>query len=127
MVQPAGPRISSMIWLTHSPGNALINRRSVEPMEPTRPPEPLKLSANSTNRRSMVLALTVPSDDIAWDRFRISSSSIFSKSGAECRLPTANMKIAAFSGPLRFRKSSLTRAMRENASQWRQQILDRAD
>jgi flagellar motor switch protein FliG len=49
------------IALTRSPPSTLVSRRSVESMEPTREPVEETCSANSTNSRSTMLELTVPS------------------------------------------------------------------
>ena len=60
-------------------------------------------SANSTNRRSMMVELTVPRLAMVCDSSRISSSSMWVKSLVACSSPSASIMMAAFSGPVRVR------------------------
>jgi uncharacterized protein involved in outer membrane biogenesis len=93
-------RIENPVLRFQVDGDGTANWRRSNGIEKPRPPADDSWSANSTNNRSTTVALTVPSDDIAWDSSRISSSSIFSNNCAECWLPTASMKIAAFCIPV---------------------------
>ena len=76
MVRPAGPRISSMIEPTFSPGSMLASRRSVDSYEPISEPVPDIWLTNSTSSFSMSVLLTVPRLDMTWEISLISSSSI---------------------------------------------------
>ena len=72
-------------------------------------------SANSTNNPSMTDESTVPRLDMDWERSRISSSPISSKSLDACSESMASMKMAAFWGPERLRRSSFVWAMAAGA------------